>query len=373
MFTFISTGKHHLLNDVWSFHISTKQFKLQNPGTWFSRSDLQQTTSVPDGRQHAAMCGQLDQVVVFGGAGEGGVALGDLWIYNTSSGVWQEADNGIDAPAGPGARSHCSVWCYESSMYVFGGRNVNRDAFDDMWRLNLSTLTWEELYNGGFNGDDSKMVNYLSYPVGRNRATTWISGGILYMFGGSTEFSNTLQHTASLTADLWRYHRKNNLWQLVSDVTRLNQHSGHHAHEDAAQCSNVPGGRVNAASWTDSSGNLWLFGGLGVHHSNPLSNTSPHLLSDMWRFGMDNQCWELISGGESPEAAGSYGELGKAAETNFPGARTEMMAWAGEDNLLYMFGGLGLDERHFGGFMNDLWVAKIPSADSREYMVSISY
>jgi len=30
-----------------------------------------------------------------------------------------------------------------------------------------------------------------------------------------------------------------------------------------ASASNIPGGRVGAISWTDSSGDLWLFGGNG--------------------------------------------------------------------------------------------------------------
>ena len=32
-----------------------------------------------------------------------------------------------------------------------------------------------------------------------------------------------------------------------------------------AAASNVPGGRENAVSWTDSKGNLWLFGGNNEH------------------------------------------------------------------------------------------------------------
>ena len=40
---------------------------------------------------------------------------------------------------------------------------------------------------------------------------------------------------------------------------------------------NVPGSRSGASSWTDKSGNLWLFGGLG-YDSNGVSGD----LNDLW-------------------------------------------------------------------------------------------
>ncbi len=40
----------------------------------------------------------------------------------------------------------------------------------------------------------------------------------------------------------------------------------------------IPGGRYGAATWTDASGNLWMFGGNGN------SATSRGLLNDLWEF-----------------------------------------------------------------------------------------
>ncbi len=37
-----------------------------------------------------------------------------------------------------------------------------------------------------------------------------------------------------------------------------------------AAASNVPGGRENAVSWTDSKGNFWLFGGYGYDSAGSL-------------------------------------------------------------------------------------------------------
>jgi hypothetical protein len=42
---------------------------------------------------------------------------------------------------------------------------------------------------------------------------------------------------------------------------------------------NFPGGRYYVANWTDSSGNFWLFGGLGQDASN-----NGGYLNDLWKF-----------------------------------------------------------------------------------------
>jgi hypothetical protein len=40
--------------------------------------------------------------------------------------------------------------------------------------------------------------------------------------------------------------------------------SGVYGTQGTAAASNVPGARYSASSWIDSSGNLWLFGGLAM-------------------------------------------------------------------------------------------------------------
>ncbi len=42
---------------------------------------------------------------------------------------------------------------------------------------------------------------------------------------------------------------------------------------------NTPGARSNSVSWTDTSGNLWLFGGYGYD-----ANVTLGLLNDLWEF-----------------------------------------------------------------------------------------
>ena len=44
---------------------------------------------------------------------------------------------------------------------------------------------------------------------------------------------------------------------------------------------NVPGGRSNSVSWTDSTGNLWFFGGWDCGMSN---------YNDLWRYEIEQEC-----------------------------------------------------------------------------------
>jgi hypothetical protein len=51
----------------------------------------------------------------------------------------------------------------------------------------------------------------------------------------------------------------------------------------APAAGNVPGPHVGAASWTDLSGNLWLFGGYGSD-----ANGNWNALNDLWEYTLPN-------------------------------------------------------------------------------------
>jgi hypothetical protein len=46
-----------------------------------------------------------------------------------------------------------------------------------------------------------------------------------------------------------------------------------------AATTNTPGGRESAIGWTDSSGNFWLFGGVGYD-----STGAAGYINDLWRL-----------------------------------------------------------------------------------------
>ena len=59
----------------------------------------------------------------------------------------------------------------------------------------------------------------------------------------------------------------------------LQNQPGIYGTEGTAAPGNIPGVRANAVSWTDGSGNFWLFGGTGWDSAGNLGN-----LNDLWKF-----------------------------------------------------------------------------------------
>jgi N-acetylneuraminic acid mutarotase len=107
---------------------------------------------------------------------------------------------------------------------------------------------------------------------------------------------------------------------------------------------NVPGGRVSAASWTDTSGNFWLFGGNGYDSADNYG-----VLNDLWKYDPATNEWTWVGGSSTVDQPGVYGTLGVASEGNAPGARSYATSWTDADGKLWLFGGNGFDSG------NDLW------------------
>jgi len=69
-----------------------------------------------------------------------------------------------------------------------------------------------------------------------------------------------------------------NVWTWVNGANVVNQ-QGTYGSQGMPASGNVPGARDNAVSWTDASGNFWLFGGIG-----PASAMSDTLFNDLWEY-----------------------------------------------------------------------------------------
>jgi N-acetylneuraminic acid mutarotase len=120
--------------------------------------------------------------------------------------------------------------------------------------------------------------------------------------------------------------------------------------QDTASASNGPGARYAASSWTDSAGNLWLFGGVGYVSAGAAGN-----LNDLWRYSPSTNEWTWISGGNAVNAAGVYGAQGTPAAGDEPGARYSASSWIDAAGNLWLFGGYGYDSTGTVGKLNDLW------------------
>lgn len=101
-------------------------------------------------------------------------------------------------------------------------------------------------------------------------------------------------------------------------------------------------------TWTDSSGNLWLFGGFGAD-----STGFQGFFNDLWKYS--NGQWTWMSGSGLVGHAGTYGTKGTPSPGNLVGGRQGPVAWIDAQGNLWLFGGDGLDSGGATGLLNDLW------------------
>ena len=186
-------------------------------------------------------------------------------------------------------------------------------------------------------------------PGARGRAVSWIdSSGKLWLFGGNGTDS---AGSGGWLNDLWKYDPTTLEWTWVSGSNTVNQ-LGTYGTKGLAAPANVPGARGGAISWIDSSGCLWLFGGVGYD----LTAYYPSIVfMDLWKYDPATLEWTWASGSRSTNRAGIYGTKDTAALSNIPGARDSAVAWRDSSGNLWLFGGFGLDSAGSAGGLNDLW------------------
>ena len=111
---------------------------------------------------------------------------------------------------------------------------------------------------------------------------------------------------------------------------------------------NVPGARFGSVSWTDGSGNLWLFGGADSWTWGMLYR------NDLWKYDPGIGQWTWMGGSDTFDQAGTYGTLGSPAPGNVPGARSNSVRWTDGSGNFWLFGGYGYSASS-SDILNDLW------------------
>jgi hypothetical protein len=120
-------------------------------------------------------------------------------------------------------------------------------------------------------------------PGGRDSAVGWTDvSGNLWLFGGF-DYDSTLgtNGTNQILNDLWEFSPTSKEWTWVGG-SDTGEAKGVYGAIGTASASNVPGARGSqgiAVTWTDSSGNSWLFGGVGYDSAGTWGS-----LNDLWRY-----------------------------------------------------------------------------------------
>jgi N-acetylneuraminic acid mutarotase len=191
-----------------------------------------------------------------------------------------------------------------------------------------------------------------------------------------TSVSTTLQVTVitpPATNTSWTWEGGNSaLYSLPasSPVTQIFTNffvvglAGSYGTPGVSSTSNLPGSRSGASSWTDRTGNFWLFGGNGVDSADNSGS-----LNDLWSFNPSNMQWTWVAGASSVAnisstactqqgfcgSPGVYGMRGTGASGNTPGSRTGQMSWTDSAGNFWLYGGNGPDSASNFGVLNDLW------------------
>jgi N-acetylneuraminic acid mutarotase len=254
----------------------------------------------------------------------------------------------------PGARYASVTWTDSAgNLWLFGGAGYGSGQnvyFNDLWEYSIAS-GWAWM-GGSATTNVAGVYGTLGMaasgnaPGSRSSAVSWTdSTGHLWLFGG---YGYDVNGTLGNLNDLWEFDPTSREWTWVAGSSTENAY-GLYGTLGSASLSNMPGARNSALSWTDSSGNFWLFGGNGEAQSG-----TGGALNDLWMFN-PTLGWEWVSGSNGLDQNGSYGTQGTPSSGNVPGARQFSSGWIDASNNLWVFGGQAYDSSGHLGTMNDLW------------------
>ena len=366
------------LNDLWKYTPSTRQWtwvsgaNTVNAKGMYGTLGTGSTTNVPGARYRPiSWTDTAGNLWLFGGFFDDSTGafgdFNDLWKYTPSSQQWTWVSGantanssgmygtlGVGSTANvPAARELSISWTDSTgNLWLFGGAGPF-GLLNDLWEYTPSSQQWT--WVSGTNTADAPGIygtlgagSTTNVPGAREGATSWTdNAGNFWLFGGigydSTGTGGTLN-------DLWEYTPSSQQWTWVSGANTgyaFGVASGVYGTLGVGSTTNVPGARSNAISWTDTAGNLWLFGGL--------PNDTGLPLNDLWRYTPSTQQWTWMGGANTTGAAGMYGTLGIGSTTNLPGARQGATSWTDNAGTLWLFGGQGNDSTGAFGLLGDFW------------------
>lgn len=298
--------------------------------------------------------------------------LTDLWKYNPATNQWtfMKGDTTVINNSGsygtlgvaggsnkPGGRAYGTTWTDGSgNLWLFGGlandANSNVGEINDLWKYTISTNQWtwmggsSSIYNGGTYGTQGT-GSTSNIPGARYAANAWVdASGNAWLFGGYG-YSGT--NNGGLQ-DLWKYSPSTGQWTWVKGSSNIDV-SGVYGTMGTAASGNLPGSRYAYNSWTDASGNLWLFGGSGFDASSGIED----FLCDLWKYDIGTNQWTWVKGSNSAGQSGTYGTINVPSSLNNPGCRAGCPSWTDASGNFYLFGGFGYDSGFNLDNMNDLW------------------
>jgi N-acetylneuraminic acid mutarotase len=288
------------LNDLWKYSPGTGEWTWEAGSTnsadgTYGTLGKAAAGNTPGARRNAVTWTDAEgNLWLFGGSGCDAtgteaclIELNDLWKFSPSTGQWAwmsgsnaAAQNGTYGTEGtaaqanvPGARSDAMGWIDSSgNLWLFGGEGYDSVGtqggyalLNDLWKYSPSTSEWTWMSGSNvafavatYGTEGTAAAG--NAPGSRYGGFTWAdSSGDLWLFGGWTQQNPTSEN---LFNDLWRYSTSTGEWTWMGGSDAPNE-DGIYGTLGTAAAGNIPGAREDGVSWTDSSGNFWIFGGKG--------------------------------------------------------------------------------------------------------------
>ena len=330
------------LNDLWEFRPSSGEWTWVSGAKSFVCATLDgyylcgspgaygtlgapAATNVPSGRASATTwIDSNGDFWLFGGITfsniyPNGIYLNELWRFTPSTGEWTWMSGSPSSSLGqpgvygtlgqpaaanvPGARYQASGWTDKNgNLWLFGGEGPDASGrygwLNDLWEFTPSSREWT--WMGGSKTVPASGAGQPgvygtlgtsatgNFPGGRTGATTWVdANGNFWLFGGLGADS---KGTSGYLNDIWQLNPTTQQWAWMGGSTTAGTcskngvntycgQSGVYGVQGTPAGGNSPGGRYKATGWTDTSGNVWLFGGFGADSSHAWGE-----LNDLWVF-----------------------------------------------------------------------------------------
>ncbi|MGP8142819.1 MAG: hypothetical protein ACLQBU_13165 [Terriglobales bacterium] len=367
-----SAGNLLPFNDLWEFSAGQWAWMggptLAGQNGTYGDLGVASPSNIPGARFEAnSWTGADGSLWLFGGNGYDSVGnespMNDLWKYSGGQWTWMGGSSvglqngnygalGVAAASNvPGGRSGVAIWLDASgNLWLFGGTGYDASnpvggELSDLWKYSDGLWTWmggpEVKQQVGVYGTQGA-ADPNNNPGARWGAFNWAdASGDLWLFGGYGCDSNGSIFPLN---DLWKY--SSGQWTWVAGSNVIDQR-GVYGTQGIAAANNIPGARWFGATWTDSSGNVWLFGGDGFD-----SAGNPGLLNDLWKFSGGQ--WTWVGGSNLGNPQSTFGTQGTPAPGNTPGGRFFLNRWLDANGNLWLFGGYGESSEALGN-LNDLW------------------
>jgi hypothetical protein len=173
-------------------------------------------------------------------------------------------------------------------------------------------------------------------PGGRDYPCTWTdASGKLWMFGGRGR-GNSSQW--GYLDDMWMYDTGTNEWTWANGTPTV---MPAYLSYTPSNSTSLPTERYQAACWTSTNGDLWMYGGACNAY-----------LADLWKYTISTNQWTLVAGSTTPNVAPT-GSVGVSSTTATPGSRYGSATWTDLNGDFWLFGGYN------GNYLADLWKYEI--------------